>query len=113
MPYKSEAQRKFFNSPVGKKKLSEEEVEKWNEESKGQKNLSEKVSDTLDNAINKMNDSPYISSKELRSLIKDIENISSIASNTADRCDESTKPVVKEVSRMLKEQANKLKNLSK
>ena len=43
MPYKSEAQRKFFNSPAGKEKLSEKEVEKWNEESKGQKNLTENI----------------------------------------------------------------------
>ena len=27
MPYKSESQRKFFNSPAGKEKLGEEEVE--------------------------------------------------------------------------------------
>lgn len=51
MPYKSEAQRKFFNSPAGKKKLGEEEVEKWNEESKGQKNLPKKVGDSLNKAI--------------------------------------------------------------
>ena len=51
MPYKSEAQRKFFNSPAGKKKLGEKEVEKWNKESKGQKNLPEKVSDSLNRAI--------------------------------------------------------------
>lgn len=44
MPYKSESQRKFFNSPAGKEKICEEEVEKWNEESKKQKNLPEKVS---------------------------------------------------------------------
>ena len=53
MPYKSEAQRKFFNSPAGKEKLGEEEVEKWNKESKGQKNLPKKVSskDTWNRAI--------------------------------------------------------------
>ena len=53
MPYKSEAQRKFFNSQAGKEKLGEKEVEKWNEESKGQKNLPEKVSskDTWNRAI--------------------------------------------------------------
>lgn len=50
MPYKSEAQRKFFNSPVGKKKLGKEEVEKWNEESEGQKNLPEHVKN-IDRAI--------------------------------------------------------------
>ena len=37
MPYKSEAQRRFFNSPAGKAKIGAEEVEKWNEESKGKK----------------------------------------------------------------------------
>lgn len=45
MPYKSEAQRKFFNSSEGKAKLGKEEVEKWNEESKGQKDLPNKISD--------------------------------------------------------------------
>lgn len=44
MPYKSEAQRRFFNSPEGKKKLGEEEVEHWNEVSKGMK-LPEKAID--------------------------------------------------------------------
>lgn len=51
MPYKSEAQRRFFNSPAGKAKLGKEEVEQWNEESKGQKNLPEKVKDLLSKAI--------------------------------------------------------------
>ena len=68
---------------------------------------------SIDKAIMKMEDSPYIKVKELKSLINDIENISSIASNTADRCDPDTKLVVKEVSRMLKEQANRLRNLRK
>jgi len=46
MPYKSEAQRKFFNSSGAKKAgISEEEKDKWNKESKGQKDLPEKVSD--------------------------------------------------------------------
>lgn len=44
MPYKSEAQRRFFNSPAGKEKLGEEEVEHWNEVSKGMK-LPEKAID--------------------------------------------------------------------
>lgn len=47
MPYKSEAQRRYFNSPAGKKKIGEEEVEHWNEVSKGKK-LPEKA---LDKAI--------------------------------------------------------------
>lgn len=42
MPYKSEAQRRFFNSKAGKKKIGKEEVEHWNEVSKGM-NLPEKV----------------------------------------------------------------------
>lgn len=44
MPYKSEAQRRFFNSPAGKAKIGKEEVEHWNEVSKG-KNLPEKAVD--------------------------------------------------------------------
>lgn len=51
MPYKSEAQRRFFNSHAGKAKLGKEEVKQWNEESKGQKNLPEKVKDLLSKAI--------------------------------------------------------------
>lgn len=35
MPYKSEAQRKFFNSKTGRAKLGEEVVEEFNKESKG------------------------------------------------------------------------------
>lgn len=50
MPYKSEAQRRFFNSPAGKEKIGAEEVEHWNEVSKG-KELPEKASDILDKAI--------------------------------------------------------------
>lgn len=50
MPYKSEAQRRFFNSPAGKEKIGAEEVEHWNEVSKG-KELPEKVKDTLEKAI--------------------------------------------------------------
>lgn len=44
MPYKSEAQRRFFNSPAGKAKIGAEEVEHWNEVSKG-KELPEKAID--------------------------------------------------------------------
>lgn len=50
MPYKSEAQRRFFNSPVGKEKIGKKEVEHWNKVSKG-KELPEKVEDTLGKAI--------------------------------------------------------------
>lgn len=69
MPYKSEAQRKFFNSPAGKEKLGEEEVEKWNEESKGQKNLPEKVSskDTWNEAIRNC-DAASITYNEIKSV---------------------------------------------
>lgn len=54
MPYKSEAQRRFFNSPAGKKKIGKEEVEEWNEKSKGKKNLPESVKDKLQYAIDRM-----------------------------------------------------------
>lgn len=55
MPYKSEAQRRYFNSEEGKAKIGAEEVEHWNEVSKGKK-LPEKVEDnmfkkTMDRAI--------------------------------------------------------------
>ena len=46
MPYKSEAQRKYFNSPEGKKKIGPEEVEHWNEVSKGMK-LPKKIEDAI------------------------------------------------------------------
>lgn len=54
MPYKSEAQRRFFNSPTGKKKIGKEEVEEWNEKSKGKKNLPESVKDKLQYVIDQM-----------------------------------------------------------
>lgn len=62
MPYKSELQRKFFNSPAGKEKIGKEEVEEWNKESKGQKNLPEKTSvkDNLRNAIKICDSKTYI-----------------------------------------------------
>lgn len=44
MPYKSEAQRRYFNSSAGKAKIGKEEVEHWNEVSKG-KELPEKAVD--------------------------------------------------------------------
>ena len=44
MPYKSEAQRRYFNSPAGKAKIGKEEVGHWNEVSKG-KELPEKAVD--------------------------------------------------------------------
>lgn len=47
MPYKSEAQRRFFNSEEGKKKIGAKEVEHWNEVSKGKK-LPEKVKKNKD-----------------------------------------------------------------
>lgn len=65
MPYKFEAQRKFFNSPAGKRKIGKAEVEKWNEESKGQKNLPEKVEDKLQFAITKIDKEYYFDSNQL------------------------------------------------
>lgn len=43
MPYKSDAQRRFFNSKEGKAKVGAKVVEEFNEESKGQKNLPDHV----------------------------------------------------------------------
>lgn len=37
MPYKSDRQRKFFNSPTGKSKLGQEKVNEFNQASKGMK----------------------------------------------------------------------------
>jgi hypothetical protein len=45
MPYKSDSQRRFFNSPAGKKKVGAKVVKEFNEASKG-KSLPEKVSKT-------------------------------------------------------------------
>lgn len=42
MPYKSEAQRRFFNSEKGKEVVGKKNVEKFNKESKGLK-FPEKV----------------------------------------------------------------------
>ena len=42
MPYKSDAQRRFFNSPAGKKKVGEKTVNEFNEATKG-KSLPEKA----------------------------------------------------------------------
>ena len=53
MPYKSEAQRRFFNSPAGKAKIGAEEVEHWNEVSKG-KELPEKAIDKAIKSCDKM-----------------------------------------------------------
>lgn len=44
MPYKSEAQRKFFHSAGAKKAgITPKDVMKWDKESKGQKNLPKHV----------------------------------------------------------------------
>ncbi len=44
MTYVSDAQRRFFHSPgAAKAGLSSAEVEKWDQESKGQTNLPERV----------------------------------------------------------------------
>lgn len=108
MPYKSEAQRRFFNSPSGKKKIGKEEVEKWNEESKGQKNLPEKVSDTLNKAIQTC-DSPYIKNDELKRIINDLENIASRVESVSNKIDSKDSPSVRRSSQDIKEVANNLK----
>ena len=46
MPYKSNAQRRFFNSETGRRGIGEKEVNKWNKESKGLK-LPEKIGDAV------------------------------------------------------------------
>lgn len=52
MPYKSEAQRRFFNSEKGKEVVGKKNVEKFNRESKGLK-LPEKVEKDEDEILNK------------------------------------------------------------
>jgi len=42
MPYSSDRQRRFFNSPTGKAKLGQEKVNEFNQASKGMK-LPEKA----------------------------------------------------------------------
>jgi len=37
MPYKSEAQRGFFHSPTGRKKISAAVIAEWDKASKGKK----------------------------------------------------------------------------
>ena len=108
MPYKSEVQRKFFNSPAGKEKLGEEEVEKWNEESKGQKNLPEKVNDVLIKAIQTC-DSPYIKNDELKRIINNLENIASRVESVSNKLDSKESPSIKRSSQDIKEIANNLK----
>ena len=52
MPYKSEAQRRFFNSEKGKEVVGKKNVEEFNRESKGLK-LPEKVEKDEDEILNK------------------------------------------------------------
>lgn len=52
MPYKSEAQRRFFNSEKGKEVVGEKNVKEFNKESKGLK-LPEKVEKDEDEILNK------------------------------------------------------------
>lgn len=71
MPYKSEAQRKYFNSPEGKKKIGPEEVEHWNEVSKGMK-LPKKVEEdkemnVLDKAIKNCDMAEYVPGRKIPS----------------------------------------------
>lgn len=47
MPYKSEAQRRFFNSPAGRAKIGQKEVEKWNRESKGSRDPRDAVEEAI------------------------------------------------------------------
>ena len=75
MPYKSEAQRKFFNSPAGKEKIGKEEVEHWNEVSKGMK-LPEKA---VDRAIKTCDEDKWITVNG--SHVKVDENGSPVAGN--------------------------------
>ena len=58
MPYKSEAQRRFFNSPAGKAKIGKEEVGHWNEVSKGKK-----LPAKLDDAVNACDSKNYVVEK--------------------------------------------------
>lgn len=108
MPYKSEAQRRFFNSPAGKKKLGKEEVEKWNEENKGQKNLPEKVNDTLNKAIQTC-DSPYIKRETLTSIIDELENLSARIKAASEKVDGKNSASLKRSSEDVKEVANNLR----
>ena len=73
MPYKSEAQRKFFNSEAGKEKIGEAEVEHWNKESEGMK-LPEKVKDTLDKAIKACDDRLSVDLEEMKRNISMTKN---------------------------------------
>lgn len=50
MPYKSEAQRRFFNSEKGKEVVGEKNVKEFNKESKGLK-LPEKVEEKDDTML--------------------------------------------------------------
>lgn len=41
MPYVSQKQRNYFNTPEGRAKIGTEEVNKWNNESRGQASNSQ------------------------------------------------------------------------
>ena len=82
MPYKSEAQRRFFNSPAGKEKLGEEEVEHWNEVSKGMK-LPEKAIDRairiLDSKVRDASEVHYLFYRDIDGSVR-VEKFGSISS---------------------------------
>ncbi len=44
MPYKSDAQRRFFHSPGAKRAgLTKKQIKEWDVDSKGQKNMPERI----------------------------------------------------------------------
>lgn len=68
MPYKSEAQRRFFNSKKGKEVVGKKNVEKFNKESKGLK-LPEKVKEK-DETLGEYIKSSFDNCKENKKNIK-------------------------------------------
>lgn len=121
MPYKSEAQRKYFNSPEGKKKIGPEEVEHWNEVSKGMK-LPKKVEEdkemnVLDKAIRSC-DSPDVSSSDLLNLssqimnrLKNIESNIKYINSQEDRIENNSRLSDEEKNKQLKSLNNEIKTI--
>lgn len=66
----------------------------------------------IDKAIHTC-DSPYIKSNELKSIIKDLENLSSRVQSVSDRADDKDSPSLKRISQDIKEVANNLRLYSK
>lgn len=73
MPYASEAQRRFFNSPTGKKKIGKEVVEEFNEESKG-KEIPERVTDEGLRELNISDEEKHRRYVEILKIAKAAEN---------------------------------------